>query len=142
MISRARTSNSSIVIGFRSASIANGRYGALGAAATVPSLPNDALRAPPLGHALELVLPGILEHEARSRDEVLYGLGDEDLRGRREGADPRADDDPQAAGLAVDRGDLSGVDARSDLQAEGADRLDDRLGASDGSRGVVHGHDD
>src|SRR5204863_9838857 len=39
-----------------------------------------AVQSPPAGHALQVVLPGIVERESRPRDQVFHGLGDENLR--------------------------------------------------------------
>src|SRR4029453_13855545 len=85
-------------------------------------------KRPTVGDALQFALARLGEREAGSRREVLDRRGHEDLGGFRGGRDPRADDDGHPAGFAIDRLDLAGMHARTDLDAEEPDGIDSRKG--------------
>src|SRR3954447_16157309 len=101
--------------------MASGRYGPA-RCATMPwgragrPLRRDAEHPPRVGNAFELVHALLLEDEPGPRDEVLHRLRDQHLRGAGLRADPGADHDPHPSDLAVDRLELSVVDARADLE--------------------------
>ena len=61
------------------------------------------VETPAVGNALQLVLVGIPEHEPGTRDEVLDGLGDQDLRGVGPSRDPGPYRHGETAGLPVDK---------------------------------------
>ncbi len=91
----------------------------------------DPIEVPAIGHAPEIVLAAVLEHDARARREVLNGRRNDDLGRRGERCDPGSDTDCEAADFAVDRLDLTGMDARPDLDPERFHGGHDRLGAAD-----------
>jgi hypothetical protein len=70
------------------------------------------------------VLTTILERQARARDQVLHGPGDEDLRRFGVRCDAGADRDRETGALAVDHLAFAGVHAHTDLDVELADALD------------------
>ena len=109
----------------------------------VPALPLGRLvDAPTAGDALQVALADVGEREAGTRRQVLDRGGGEDLGGLRGAGDPRPDDDGDPAGLAVDRLDLAGMHARTDLDAERPDGVDRGEGASDGTcRAVERGEE-
>ena len=71
-----------------------------------------------VGNTLQLVLASIVEGEPGARDEILHGLRYQDLGRRRKARHPRADVHGDAADLAVDLLDLSGMDPRADFESE------------------------
>src|SRR5690242_5249737 len=104
-----------------------------------PSVGHESVESPFSGYALEVVYVLAGEVESGSGDEVLDGLGDEDLRWLCEGADSGSDVDCHAADLVVDDLAFAGVQADSDLDAEARDRRDQRSGAMQCADGSVEG---
>src|SRR5215207_2210491 len=67
------------------------------------------VEVPPLGHALEFVLAGILKLDARAGDEVLHGARDEDLGWLSECGDTLGDVNRDTADVVTSHFDLAGV---------------------------------
>lgn len=79
---------------------------------------HEAIQAPPVGYALQLLLASVVESQPRPRDEVLDRLRDQDFRTTRKGADPRADHDAEATRLPADRLDFARVNTDPDFEFE------------------------
>src|SRR3954451_20659080 len=97
--------------------------------------------APGAGYALELVFASVGHGEARSDDEVLDGLGDEDLAGAGEGRDAGADVDGEPADVVADLFDLPGVKSGADREPRVA-RVGDLQCAPYGAGGTVEGREE
>src|SRR6188472_1719678 len=77
------------------------------------------------------MLAMVLEADRGSDDEVLHGRGHDRLPGVRVGHHARADVDRDAFYVSIGEVDLSGVEARSNVDPDRAQRLVDRLSTSD-----------
>src|SRR5512132_3254513 len=78
----------------------------------------DRIEPPLTWHALQLVLPPVLEANRRARHEVPHGRRHEYLTRLCERGDPRARRNCDASELAVDALALSGVQSGADLEVE------------------------
>src|SRR5918994_2466396 len=92
---------------------------------------------PVAGNALERLGATVLEVDARAGGEIPDDTGDEHLARPGLGSDPRADVNGDALDGAGHELHLPGVDARPDLEAELAYRVDRSMGARDRARWTV-----
>src|SRR5437764_9771908 len=114
----------------------------VGTTGLLSPLVHHSVEVPAVGDALQLVLAGIFEDEARARHEILDGRGDEHLRPIRDRRDPRTDVHRDPADLPVDRLDLTCVQPCADLDPEWANGLDDRLRAFDPTSRPIEGREE
>src|SRR3954466_5667064 len=89
-------------------------------------------------YAFELVSASVAHIEAGSDDEVLDGLGDENLAGAGEGRDAGADVDGEPANVVADAFDFPGMESGADRKP-GAARVGGLQCASHGAGGAVEG---
>src|SRR5213595_2652429 len=90
-----------------------------------------SIQMPAVGHALELVLPGIFECETGANDEVFHRRRDEHFGRTAERRDPCSDVDGDALHLRAHELYLSRVETDPNLQSDRPERVDDGLGAPD-----------
>jgi len=84
----------------------------------------------------------VIEVQRRARDEVGHGSGDKDLPRLGQRLDARGDVDPKPCDVVAPELDLSDVDSRSHLDAQGVSAAADRPGAPNGpGRSVERGQD-
>src|SRR5205823_12374200 len=89
------------------------------------------------GHAAEVVGSTIYEAQARARDQVLHGAGDEDLAGRGARRHPGPDVDGNAPHIVAHQLALARVQPGPDLDPERADAFANGAGAADRARRSV-----
>src|SRR5215470_14486274 len=102
----------------------------------------DGEETPVAGDALECLWSPIHEADAGTGDEILHGVGDEDLARTRERGDPGADVNSDAADFLADDLALARVEPRAYLDAEGPHALADRLGAANGAGRTIEGREE
>src|SRR3977135_1373262 len=82
-------------------------------------------------HALQLVLPSVVELDAGACYEVNDGSGYEHVSGAGEGGNARRDDDADTCYVVTAQFDLGGVDAAADLDPHASERVSDRQRRAD-----------
>ena len=80
-------------------------------------LRRNRVELPLVGDALQCVGAAIGEGDARARDQVLHGAGDEDLAGTGDRRDPCADVDGDAADVVVAQLNLSASSIQTEIRA-------------------------
>ena len=88
------------------------------------------------------MLTGVLEHEARTGDQVFHRLGHEHVAGSGLARDPGADADGEPAHLVADLLDLPRVQTCPDVDAERSNGLNDRTRAPDAPSRAVEAREE
>src|SRR5687768_11054086 len=100
---------------------------------------SSRVEVPLTGNALELLGATVLEVDAGAGGEVPDDAGDEYLARPGLGSDPRPNVDRDALDRIGHELHLPGVDARPDVKAKLADRVDRAMRAGDRARWAVEG---
>src|SRR3990170_3129339 len=102
-----------------------------------PSAVDDAVEAPGVFEAFQLVYAAVFKGKSRAHDEVLHRLRDEHLGWSCGGTDPGTDGDCHPSHLAVDPLAFTRVQPGPNFDSQRPNLLDDRLGTANCARRTI-----